>query len=273
MIKRNYPWKTKLSEKECCDSSPIIDVKNLSLFYDKQKAFGDISLEVNRGCVTGIIGPSGCGKSSFIHCLNRMIELYPSSKVDGDIYFNGKNIFDSRVNLMDLRKSIGVIFQEPTPLPLSIITNIELPLKEHRFNNIQERAVSALKSVGLWEEVKDKLKTPANNLSGGQKQRLCIARTIALEPDVILMDEPCSSLDPISTEKIEGLIHELKGSYTILIVTHNLAQARRVCDYVYAFWYDELGSCGKILDSGTCSDVFEHSQNETIRDYVGGLRG
>ncbi|GAB4416297.1 MAG: phosphate ABC transporter ATP-binding protein PstB [Bacteriovoracaceae bacterium] len=273
MIDKNYPWKNRLSEEECCESSPIINVENLSLSYDQHKAFSDISLKINRGCVTGIIGPSGCGKSSFIHCLNRMIELYPSSKVDGDIYFKGKNIFDSRVNLMDLRKNVGVVFQEPTPLPLSIITNIELPLKEHRFDNIQDRAVQALKDVGLWGEVKDKLKSPANNLSGGQKQRLCIARTIALEPEVILMDEPCSSLDPISTEKIEGLIQELKGRYTILIVTHNLAQARRVCDYVYAFWYDESGDCGKILESGTCSDVFEHSRNQTIRDYVGGLRG
>ena len=273
MTESKYPWKNKLSEEECCDTLPIINVKDLTLFYDNQKAFGNISLEINRGCVTGIIGPSGCGKSSFVHCLNRMIELYPSSKIDGDIYFNGRNIFDSRVNLMELRKNIGVVFQEPTPLPLSIISNIELQLKEHKFDNIQERAVQALKAVGLWDEVKDKLKTPANNLSGGQKQRLCIARTIALEPNVILMDEPCSSLDPISTEKIENLIHDLKGRFTILIVTHNLAQARRVCDYVYAFWYDELGAYGKILESGTCSEVFEHSQNETIRDYVGGLRG
>ncbi|WP_419168264.1 phosphate ABC transporter ATP-binding protein [Halobacteriovorax sp.] len=273
MIKNNYPWKNKLSDDECCESIPIINVKDLNLSYGKHKAFEDISLNINRGCVTGIIGPSGCGKSSFVHCLNRMIELYPNSNVDGDIYFNGKSIFDSRVSLMDLRKSIGVVFQEPTPLPLSVVTNIELPLKEHRFDNVKERAIQALKDVGLWEEVKDKLHTPANNLSGGQKQRLCIARTIALEPEVILMDEPCSSLDPISTEKIESLIHNLKGRYTILIVTHNLAQARRICDYVYAFWYDEFEGSGKILESGTCSDVFEHSKNQIIRDYVGGLKG
>ena len=273
MIDKDYPWKNRLPEEKCCESSPIINVENLSLSYDQHKAFSDISLEINRGCVTGIIGPSGCGKSSFVHCLNRMIELYPKSKVDGNIFFNGKSIFDSRVNLMDLRKNVGVVFQEPTPLPLSIITNIELPLREHRFDNIQDRAVQALKDVGLWGEVKDKLKSPANNLSGGQKQRLCIARTIALEPEVILMDEPCSSLDPISTEKIEALIHELKGRYTILIVTHNLAQARRVCDYVYAFWFDELSGCGKVMESGTCSEVFEHSKNQMIRDYVGGLKG
>jgi len=268
-----YPWKGKLSDEECCETSSIISVKNLSLSYDEKKAFNEISLEINRGCVTGIIGPSGCGKSSFIHCLNRMTELYSNTQVKGDIHFNGTSIFDIRVNLLELRKDIGIVFQEPTPLPLSIISNIELPLKEHKFNNVQDRAVQALKDVGLWNEVKDKLKTPANNLSGGQKQRLCIARTIALEPKVILMDEPCSSLDPISTDRIEELIHGIKGKYTILIVTHNLAQARRVCDYIFAFWYDETSSCGQILESGTCAEIFQHSQNKIIRDYVGGIKG
>lgn len=273
MIDKIYPWKKTLQEKECCEPFPIINIESLSLSYGQNKAFSNISLKINRGCITGIIGPSGCGKSSFVHCLNRMIELYPNARVDGDIYFNGKNIFDSRINLMELRKNVGVIFQEPTPLPLSIISNIELPLKEHKFDNIEDRAIKALKDVGLWAEVKDKLKSAANNLSGGQKQRLCIARTIALEPEVILMDEPCSSLDPLSTEKIEKLIHQIKGKYTILIVTHNLAQARRLCDYVYAFWYDEKESCGKVIESGKCIDVFENAKSQIIRDYVGGIKG
>ncbi len=268
-----YPWKGSLSGQKCCDSSLVLSTQNLSLYYDNFLAFKDVNLEINKGCVTGIIGPSGCGKSSLIQCLNRMIEHYPKTKVIGDIQFNGQNIFDTRLDLIDLRKRIGIVFQEPTPLPLSIYDNIALPLKEHHFDYIPERVEKALYDVGLWNEVKDDLNRPANNLSGGQKQRLCIARTIALGPEVILMDEPCSSLDPISTEKIEELIHELKGQYTILIVTHNLAQARRVCDYIYAFWYDENQNCGTILESGTCSHVFEDSKNKVIQDYIGGLKG
>lgn len=273
MIDKTYPRRNRLAEKDCCEMFPILNIENLSLSYDQHKAFSGISIEINKGCVTGIIGPSGCGKSSFVHCLNRMIEFFPKSKVEGNIYFNGKSIYDPTVNIMDLRKNIGVIFQETTPLPLSIISNIELPLKEHKFDNIENRAIQALKDVCLWEEVKDKLKTPANNLSGGQKQRLCIARTLALEPEVILTDEPCSSLDPISTEKIENLINEMKGTYTILIVTHNLAQARRLCDYVYAFWYDKNEYCGRVVESGNCIDVFVNAKSQIIRDYVVGIKG
>lgn len=273
MTKTNYPWGNKLSGDACCEPAPIISVKKLGLSYGDKRAFHDISLEINRGCVTGIIGPSGCGKSSFVHCLNRMIELYPDATVSGDIYFGGESIFDSRIDLITLRKRIGVIFQEPTPLPLSILSNIILPLNEHNFDCVEDRAHQALKAVGLWEEVKDKLKTPANNLSGGQKQRLCLARSIALEPEILLMDEPCSSLDPISTEKIEELIHSLKGKYTILLVTHNLPQARRVCDYVFAFWYDESRGCGQVLEEGTCKEIFEAPKTKAVRDYVGGLKG
>lgn len=273
MRKSQYPGRGQLSEEKHYEVDSVISVRNLSLFYDSKRVVDNISLEVKRGCVTGIIGPSGCGKSSFIHSLNRMIDLNFNARVDGEIDFNGMSIFDSKTDLTELRKKIGIVFQEPIPLPLSIIKNIELPLKEHRFDCVRERAVQSLRDVGLWDEVKDKLQSPASELSGGQKQRLCLARTIALGPEVILMDEPCSSLDPFSTGKVEELIHRLKGRFSILIVTHNLGQARRVCDYVSAFWYDEINSWGQVLATGSCIEIFEHSENKVLREYVGGLKG
>ena len=272
-MKQKYPWVGELEHEQCCDPNEIIRVKNLSLYYGKQKAFNDISLNINKGCISGIIGPSGCGKSSFLQCINRVIEFNTNIKIEGNIFVDGVSTLDNGISAINLRKKIGIVFQEPTPLPLSILSNIELPLKEHGFTDIAERSKQALLDVGLWDEVKDKLKTTANNLSGGQKQRLCLARTIAIEPEIILMDEPCSSLDPISTEKIEQLIGNLKGKYTIVIVTHNLAQARRVCDDIFAFWYSAENECGELIESGSCLDIFEHSKNPIIRDYVGGLRG
>ena len=272
-MKQQYPWVGELEHEQCCDPKELIKIKNLSLSYGKQKAFHGISLNINKGCVSGIIGPSGCGKSSLLQCINRVIEFNSNIKMEGEIFVDGVNTLNNDISATALRNKIGIVFQEPTPLPLSILSNIELPLKEHGFTDVAKRSKQALMDVGLWEEVKDKLKTPANNLSGGQKQRLCIARTIALGPEIILMDEPCSSLDPISTEKIEELINKLKGKYTIIIVTHNLAQARRICDDIFAFWYSEKDECGELIESGTCIDIFEHSNNPIIRDYVGGLKG
>ncbi|MEK6625442.1 MAG: phosphate ABC transporter ATP-binding protein [Bdellovibrionota bacterium] len=273
MNETKYPWVSELDHKPCCELKPKIKIKNLSLAYGKRSIFENINLEINTGCVTGIIGPSACGKSSFISCLNRMIEVVPSATVTGDILIDEKNIFDSRLDLNELRKKVGIVFQEPTPLPFSIESNILLPLKEHKFNHIHERMEKCLRDVGLWNEVKNNLKGPANDLSGGQKQRLCMARTIALEPEIILMDEPCSSLDPISTDVVEKLIHELKGKYTIIIITHNLAQARRVCDFVATFWYDGVKEIGLIIESGRCVDIFEHPKNKIVQEYVGGLKG
>ncbi|MBI2521749.1 MAG: phosphate ABC transporter ATP-binding protein [Bdellovibrio sp.] len=273
MNQNKYPWVKELGCKPCCELKPKIKIKNLSLSYGKRQIFEDINLEINTGCVTGIIGPSACGKSSFISCLNRMIEVVPSAKVSGDVLIDGKSIFDSRLDLNELRKKVGIVFQEPTPLPLSIESNIILPLKEHKFDHISERVEKALRDVGLWNEVKNILKEPANYLSGGQKQRLCMARTIALGPEIILMDEPCSSLDPISTDVVEKLIHDLKGKYTIIIITHNLAQARRVCDFVATFWYDGEKEIGQIIEFGRCIDIFENPKNKIVQDYVGGLKG
>ncbi len=271
--KKVYPWKTELGSNPCCISDTIISINNLSLYYGKKCAFKDISIEVNKNCITGIIGPSGCGKSSFIQCINRLADHVDGVEVTGDIFFHGQNVYDSRVNLINLRKKIGLIFQVPTPLPLSIYENIALPLKEHGFDDISKRVERALVDVGLWVEVKDKLKDSAFKLSGGQKQRLCIARSIALEPEVLLLDEPCSSLDPISSEVIEKLLLNLKSRFTILIVTHNLAQARRVCDHLCAFWYDLNNQHGFLLECGTSHDLFENSSNEVLKDYVGGARG
>lgn len=273
MTKQHYPWRSSLEDSPCCEPIPKMRVKDLSLSYGGRLAFHGVSLELNQGCVTGIIGPSGCGKSSLVHCLNRMSDLVPSARVEGEIFLDDKSIFDSRIPVSQIRKRVGIVFQEPTPLPLSIASNIELPLREHNFDNVKDRVESALKAVGLWNEVRDKLRTPANNLSGGQKQRLCLARTIAIEPEVILMDEPCSSLDPISTEKIESLIEDLSGNYTMLIVTHNLAQARRICDQIHAFWYNENLNCGELIESGSCAAIFEQPKSQILRDYIGGFRG
>jgi len=273
MSASRYPWKNTLSQESCCDVVEKLKVKNLNLFYGSKQILHNLNLNINKNCVTGIIGPSGCGKSSFVQCLNRMIELTPSAKVNGDIFLDQQSIFDSRLELIELRKKIGIVFQEPTPLPLSIENNIALPLKEHQFSSIEERVKQSLVDVGLWPEVKDKVKKPAALLSGGQKQRLCLARALALQPEVILMDEPCSNLDPLSTEIIEELILELKSKYTIVIVTHNLAQARRICDHIYAFWNNKQYGYGEILESGSCADIFERPNSDTLADYVGGLRG
>ncbi len=273
MKKNRYPWKDPLSHEKCCDYSVKIRVKDLNVFYGKKQILSNINMQINEGCISGIIGPSGCGKSSFIQSFNRINELISNSKVIGDIFINGKSVFDVRVDLIELRKKVGIIFQEPTPLPLSIEQNISISLKEHGFDNIKDRVVKSLKDVGLFNEIKENLKMPANNLSGGQKQRLCIARTIALGPEIILMDEPCSSLDPISSDKIEELIDNLRGKYTIIIITHNLPQARRLCDFVHAFWYDYKTHSGKLIESGTCIDIFENPKDPILQDYIRGLKG
>lgn len=273
MTNQKYPWKSPLDAKPCCEPEPILEIENLGLRYRDATAFTDLSLNIYKGCVTGIVGPSGCGKSSFLHSLNRMTDFIPDAEVSGDILFRGKSIFDTRYNPRQLRREIGIVFQEPITLPLSIDSNISLPLREHSFSDVEDRVRSALERVGLWEEVSHKLKTPAANLSGGQKQRLCLARTIALEPEIILMDEPCSALDPIATETIEQLIQSLRGNYTIIIVTHNLAQARRLSDHVAAFWYNGNLRSGELIEYGTCESIFEKPKHKMLQEYVGGLRG
>ncbi|MBE0468611.1 MAG: ATP-binding cassette domain-containing protein [Methyloprofundus sp.] len=190
-------------------------------------------MRICKGCITALIGPSGCGKTSFLSALNRLTDMLPDCQVTGDMQFNGSDLSDPSLNILNLRRDIGMIFQKPVPFPLSIRRNIELPLREHGISNKKERdslVQQALQDVGLWAEVKDRLEASALALSGGQQQRLCIARALALKPKVLLMDEPCSALDPISSAVVEDLIKRLRGRYTIIIVTHNLAQAKRIAN-------------------------------------------
>lgn len=248
-----------------------IDVKNLSLFYGDNQALYNINAELYENKITALIGPSGCGKSTFLRCINRMNELIPIVKTDGSIIIDKKNIYDKDVDEVSVRKKIGMVFQQPNPFPKSIYDNVAYaPLKHgivRRGNECDELVESSLKKSGLWDEVKDKLKTPGTSLSGGQQQRLCIARTIAIKPEVILMDEPTSALDPISTEKIEALMLELKKDYTIVIVTHNMQQAARVADYT-AFFH-----LGKLIEYNETETIFINPHNKKTEDYITGRFG
>ncbi len=258
----------------CCDPVPHFSIQNLSVSYHQETVLSNVSLEVYKGCITALIGPSGCGKSSFLAALNRLSDMVPGAKVSGDITFEGENIFNASVDVRTLRTKIGMIFQNPNPFPLSIRKNLELPLKEHGVRNkteIESKIFDALQSVGLWNEVKDRLNSSALALSGGQQQRLCIARALILEPSVLLMDEPCSALDPISSGIVEEMIQKLAGRYTIIIVTHNLAQARRIANYAAFFWMTER--VGKLIEFGQCRPLFESPQHSLTAAYVSGEKG
>ncbi|MFQ5478173.1 MAG: phosphate ABC transporter ATP-binding protein [Candidatus Binatia bacterium] len=255
----------------CCVAEALIRVDALSLHYGRTPAFEDITLTINRGCVTALIGPSGCGKTSFLNCLNRLTDMIPGCHVSGGIMIGDTDVRSSAVDLRALRQRVGMIFQKPNPFPLSIRKNIDLPLRESDVATrkpVEEIREVALRQVGLWEEVKDRLDAPAMSLSGGQQQRLCIARAIALRPDVLLMDEPCSSLDPISSGVVEDLIDRLREDFTILVVTHNLGQARRIADYAAMFWIKN-GS-GRLIEQGTASQVFESPSDAITAAYMAG---
>lgn len=222
----------------CCVPQPIIQVKNLSLRYGDKIALDNVTLDVFKGCITALIGPSGCGKTSFLSAINRLTDLIPGCSINGRILINGQDIHAANNNVQALRRNIGMVFQKPTPFPLSVRRNLSLPLNEHGVIKKSEVAAiieQVLQDVGLWGEVCDSLDTPALSLSGGQQQRLCIARALALNPEILLMDEPCSALDPIASGVVEDLINRLQGRYTIVIVTHNLAQARRIANYAAFF--------------------------------------
>jgi len=258
----------------CCNPEPIISIKNLSLYYDKKMALDNVSLDIYQGCITALIGPSGCGKTSFLSVLNRLTDMIPGCRVSGQVRFNQHDLFDSALDLQYLRRDIGMIFQKPVPFPLSIRRNIELPLREHGMQQqtkLDQRVEQVLQDVGLWQEVKDRLDSPAQALSGGQQQRLCIARALALKPKVLLMDEPCSALDPISSGVVEDLIQRLRGQYTVVIVTHNLAQARRIANYAGFFWVKERA--GSLIEFGRCQQIFESPRHELTAAYINGSRG
>jgi phosphate transport system ATP-binding protein len=247
-----------------------IRARGLNFYYGNVLALKDINLDIYRNTVTAIIGPSGCGKSTFIRLLNRMHELIPHARVEGDLYFEGQNLLDPKVDAVEIRRKVGMVFQKPNPFPKSIFENISYGLtvngvKDREF--IEERVVESLKKAALWDEIKDRLHDNALRLSGGQQQRLCIARCIAVNPAVILFDEPCASLDPISTAKIEELILELKKNYTIVIVTHNMQQAARVSDITGFFLMGELVEVGKT------QDIFTAPKDKKTEAYITGRFG
>lgn len=248
-----------------------IDVKNLNLYYGTNQALYDINVKLFENKITALIGPSGCGKSTFLRCVNRMNDLIPVVKIDGEIVIDNKNIYDKDVDEVSVRKKIGMVFQQPNPFPKSIYDNVAYaPLKHgivRKGKDCDELVETSLRKSGLWDEVKDKLTQPGTSLSGGQQQRLCIARTIAVRPEVILMDEPTSALDPISTEKIEALMLELKNDYSIITVTHNMQQAARVADYT-AFFH-----LGKLIEYDETETIFVNPNNKKTEDYITGRFG
>jgi phosphate transport system ATP-binding protein len=247
-----------------------IEVKDLSLYYGEKKALKEISLEIPRNKVTALIGPSGCGKSTFLRCINRMNDLIPDVKITGKMLVEGIDIYDKNVDVVNIRKKIGMVFQKSNPFPKSIYENIAYGPKINGIKDktqLDEIVETSLRQAAIWEEVKDRLGDSALGLSGGQQQRLCIARTLAVSPDIILMDEPASALDPISTSKIEELVHELKEQYTIIIVTHNMQQAARTSDYT-AFFY-----LGELIEIGKTNAIFTKPEQKQTEDYITGRFG
>ncbi len=247
-----------------------IQVNDLSLYYGEKKALNEISMQIPANKVTALIGPSGCGKSTFLRCINRMNDLIPDVKITGEMLVEGVDIYDKNVDVVNIRKKIGMVFQKSNPFPKSIFENIAYGPKINGIKDkteLDEIVEKSLKQAAIWDEVKDRLGDSALGLSGGQQQRLCIARTLAVSPDIILMDEPASALDPISTSKIEELVHQLKEQYTIVIVTHNMQQAARTSDYT-AFFY-----LGKLIEIGKTKDIFTKPEQKQTEDYITGRFG
>jgi phosphate transport system ATP-binding protein len=248
----------------------IIEVRDLSLFYGNFQALKDVGLGIGQNKITALIGPSGCGKSTFLRCLNRMNDLIDGVRISGAVLIDGKDIYQPGTDLLELRKKVGMVFQRPNPFPLSVFDNVVYGLRVHGVRDgkiIEERLVRSLESVHLWEEVKDRLEANALGLSGEQQQRLCIARLVAVEPEIVLMDEPCSALDPSATARIEDLMSELKKRYTIVIVTHNMQQAARVSEHTGYFLLGEL------IEFGKTDQVFTNPRDSRTEDYITGRFG
>ena len=247
-----------------------VSVRNLNFYYGGSQALFDNNIDIPALRVTAVIGPSGCGKSTHIRVYNRIYELYRDHRATGEVWLDGRNILEQDTNLLELRKRVGMIFQKPTPFPMTIFENIAYGIRLHYRANRSEvagRVEDALKRAALWEEVSEKLDEPATALSGGQQQRLCIARAIAVEPELILMDEPCSAIDPVATNKIEELIEVLKDKYTVVLVTHNMQQAARVSDFT-AFFYK-----GYIVEFGPTEEIFQNPREQRTQDYITGRFG
>lgn len=246
-----------------------LEVRALNAWYEGKQVLYDVSLAIPDGAVSAVIGPSGCGKSTFLRCLNRLHEEQPGARTDGTLLLDGEDL--RRKDLVTVRSRVGMVFQKATPFPnLSIYENVAAGLRllgVHRREELDEGVVDALQHAGLWEEVEDDVDAPGTSLSGGQQQRLCIARALAVRPEVLLMDEPCSALDPVATNKVEALIHRLKSEYTVVIVTHNLSQALRVSDHTSFFYL------GKLVETGETRALFEHPKEKLTENYVAGRFG
>lgn len=250
-------------------AQPHLIVENLNLWYGEKQALKNISMHIPKNSVTALIGPSGCGKSTFIRCLNRMNDLVKNCRIEGKVLIENKDIYGADVDVVELRKQVGMVFQKPNPFPMSIYDNVAYGPRIHGVNkkNINGVVEGALHSAALWDETSDRLKSPALSLSGGQQQRLCIARTLAVKPEIILFDEPTSALDPISTSRIEDLIMNLKKDYTIVIVTHNMQQAARISDYTGFFLMGEL------IEFGQTRQIFHSPKEKSTEDYITGRFG
>ena len=250
--------------------SNIISVKDMNLWYGEHHALHDVTIDIPENSITALIGPSGCGKSTFLKTLNRMNDLVPGVKIEGDICYQGGDIFGKDVDVNMLRKEIGMVFQKPNPFPMSIYDNVAYGPRTHGITNkaqLDEIVERALRDAAIWDEVKDRLKKNALGLSGGQQQRLCIARALAVEPKILLMDEPTSALDPISTSRIEDLVEDLKEKYTIVMVTHNMQQALRVSDYTAFFLL------GDLVEFGKTNEIFSQPADKRTEDYITGRFG
>jgi phosphate transport system ATP-binding protein len=261
---------THSSAEELGETEPLIESRSLDAYYGATKAVDDVTLPIPAGKVTAIIGPSGCGKSTYLRCINRMNDLIEGARTEGELLLEGKNVYDEDVDPVALRRRIGMVFQKPNPFPKSVFDNVAFGLRiqgRMRRQELADKVQEALRRAALWEEVKDKLATNGLNLSGGQQQRLCIARALAVDPEVLLMDEPCSALDPQSTARIEDLIADLRGEYTIVIVTHNMQQAARVSDLT-AFLYE-----GRLIECGPTQRLFTRPAQKQTEDYITGRFG
>jgi phosphate transport system ATP-binding protein len=271
---RLEPWLPLQERAACCEPHPLVHARGLSLHYGEMAAFADVTLDVHAGCITALVGPSGCGKTSFLNCINRLTDLIPGARVTGELRLGDVDLLDPRLDVIALRRRVGMVFQRPNPFPLSIRRNLDLPLREHGMRSRRRRddaIEGVLRDVGLWNEVKDRLESPALALSGGQQQRLCLARALVLEPEVLLMDEPCSALDPLAGAVVENLVAGLRGKVTVLIVTHNLAQARRLADWAALFWKQD--DAGRLVEHGGVQHLFETPKDELTAAYVRGTKG
>ena len=259
-----------VSERRYCMATNKMEVKDLDFYYGDFQALNDINIEIKKNKVTALIGPSGCGKSTFLRSLNRMNDLITGAKVDGEVLLDGENIYQPKIDVVELRKKVGMVFQQPNPFPKSIYDNVAYGPRIHGLddkNKLDQLVEESLRGAALWDEVKDRLDDSALDISGGQQQRLCIARALAVKPEVLLMDEPASALDPVATTKIEELIDDLKKNYTIVIVTHNMQQAARISDNTAFFLM------GDLIEFDKTEKLFENPENQKTEDYITGRFG